>query len=829
MNLKTKAGPQGTAKKNKKQSHVGKFILTVFKMLIIFLVAISCALTGIVGGAVYGYMKNAEPLSYDQLKPRNETSYIYDSNNNEIAKLTGSENKDREQVMDKDIPQFLKDAFVSIEDERFYKHHGVDFIRTGSAILSFVLTAGNPTHGGSTITQQVVKLTSGKTDRSLQRKIEEWYTAMDLEKRIEKWEILEIYMNNAPMANNYIGVGSAAKAYFGKSVSELSLAECALLAGITNLPAKYNPFTEKGRANALERQKVILNKMLELEKIDQRQYEQALKEELVFAKKEDSKPTAVQTYFVDQVIKDVKKDLMEQYNMSENVALAQIYNYGLRIYTTQDSDIQKAMDEVFNDDKYFKIDETQAKKNPEHAQAAMVLIDPITGQIKAMYGGYGPKTASNTLNRATQMERQPGSSFKPIAVYGPAIDQQAVTAATIIDDVPVYMMTTGKDKDKPYPMNYDLGYDGLTSIRNAIKASINVVAATVWRDYLGADKSIEYLKKVGIDRPKEKYVSIAMGGLEKGVSPLQMAAAYQPFVNKGLYYEPITYTKVVDSSGKTILEKKPKHNIVYSEEAAFIMAEMMTEVVKPRNTAYPHNGTASTYGVIKNSKGQIITTAGKTGTTSDNKDKWFVGYSPYYVGATWYGYDNLKKPIRVSKTEYSNAQMIWQAVMNKAHANLESLDFTVPSGVVKKRICIYSGKIATELCSNDPRGNATIEEYFIKGTEPRDDDLCDVHVLEKVCKDSKDAWGRNLIAGPNCPLESVIEKVFIQRRQPYVPQKPDDKYPKDWDYELPAGEYCTVHGHSSPNPDNTVDNRNNSNITPDPIRDIFDSLPGNEN
>lgn len=365
-----------------------------------------------------------------------------------------------------------------------------------------------------------------------------------------------------------------------------------------------------------------------------------------------------------------------------------------------------------------------------------------------------------------------------------------ITPATVIDDVPVYM-NTGKDADKPYPSNFGLTYDGLTTVRNGIKASINVVAAKIWKDILGPDNSIAYLKKVGIDRSDEKYLSLALGGLRTGVNPLQMAAAYVPFVHKGMYYETTTFTSILDSEGNTLIEKKPEYHVVYSEQTAFLMESMMQEVCKGRDSTYPHGGTAASI-VNANTIGMPV--AGKTGTTTNNLDKWFVGYTPYYTAAVWYGYDNNIKPIQLSGAEQSQALRIWAAVMSKVHKNLEKKDFVEPSGIVKKTICIYSGKIATSLCAKDPRGNATRVEYFIKGTEPRDDDLCQVHVQAKVCRSSKDIWGRLLLAGINCPASTVTEGVFIQRNPEYVPARPGARYPSDWIYELAGGEYCTVHG-----------------------------------
>jgi penicillin-binding protein 1A len=390
------------------------------------------------------------------------------------------------------------------------------------------------------------------------------------------------------------------------------------------------------------------------------------------------------------------------------------------------------------------------------------------------------------------MKRQPGSSIKPIAVYAPAVDLRLITPATVIDDVPVYFMT-GKNSEKPYPSNYDNAHDGLTSVRNAIKNSVNVVAAKVWKDILGPDNSIDYLKKVGINRENEKYLSLVMGGLAEGVNPLQMAAAYVPFAHEGLYYEPTTFTLVKDSEGKVLIDRKAANfSIAYSEQTAFIMIDMLKEVTKGRTSPYPHSGTAATH---INEKTIGMPVAGKTGTTDSNIDKWFVGFTPYYAAATWYGYDNTGSvPIALKKEEYNQAQKIWAAVMKKVHEGLPVKDFEKPTGIVQKNICIYSGKIATPLCQHDQRGSAVKTEYFIKGTEPRDDDLCTVHVEAQVCTESHDTMNRNLLAGPYCPPDKVESKVFIQRTEPYVPTKPNEKAPKDIAYELPAGEYCTVHG-----------------------------------
>lgn len=814
MKSNSRSAPAGGAKKTKKPTPAKRFAFTVVKFVVISLVALAFATAGLVGGAVYGYLKTAPKIDFDKLtSSMNQTTFIYDSKKNVISKLTGKDNKDSEPISYNQAPKFLQDAIISIEDERFMEHNGIDIKGIFNAgfgyVLGLITNNTEAARGGSTITQQVIKNITGNMQRTPQRKVQEWAAAIDLEKKSSKWQILEMYMNYSYWGNGCRGVQSASKKYFGKDVWDLSLAQCALLAGITNSPGRNNPFTEEGRKNAKSRQELILNKMLELKKIDQRQYDQAVSEPMVYAEKSDSvKVTNVQSYFVDQVINDVKEALMKEKNISSTMALFMIYNSGLKIYATQDPDIQEAMDQVFLNDEYFPTGNKTARKYLEHPQAAMVILDSQNGQVKAIYGGYGKKEASNTLNRASSplMKRQPGSSIKPIAVYAPAIDMGVITPATVIDDVPVYFRTgdlsvSKKEWEKPYPSNYDLGYDGLTSVRNALKASVNVVAAKIWLDYLKPDNSIAYLKKVGIDR-NERYLSLVLGGLHTGVNPLQMAAAYVPFAHKGMYYEPTTFTLVKDSDDKVLLDKKPKYDAVYSEQTAFIMADMMKEVCLPQDSPYPHGGTAASF---VNQKTIGMTVAGKTGTTSDNLDKWFVGYTPYYVAAAWYGYDNNNGKIKLEKSEYNQALKIWAAVMQKVHKNLEKKDFEAAPGLVKKNICIYSGKIATALCAADPRGNATREEFFIKGTEPRDDDYCTVHVQAKVCTASQDIWKRNLLAGPYCPAASLTDKVFIQRLIPYVPVKPDEKAPKDLPYELPAGEYCTVHGAPAQSPEaNTV-------------------------
>ncbi len=792
-NENTASGSKEQKKKKKKSSSpYVQFALAVVKTIIVIFISLGCIFGGVLGGTVLGYIKNADPITVDQLDLSNKlTSFIYDKDGVEIAQIKGSEN--RVLVQHSEIPDNMRNAFIAIEDKRFENHSGVDIKRFVSAAISYVFTFGNSDHGGSTITQQLVKNITGNEDTTIKRKAQEAWQAFQLEKVLSKEQILDNYMNRITTGSGCYGVQAAAKKFFNKDVKDLSLAECASIAGVTKSPGRYDPtLGENSKKRNKERQEVILKEMLLQNMITENEYNEAIAEDLKIYSGEDGETVSsnnVQSYFVDYVITQVKKDLMEKENISSDAASIKIYNSGLKIYTTQDTKIQNIMDEEFKNIENFDMNKTIT--NPAmQAQAAMLILDPSTGQIRGMYGGYGAKENSFSLNRATSMQRQPGSSFKPIAVYGPAIDLGLITPATVIDDVPVYM--NSQTPNELYPRNSERTYKGLTTIRKGIKSSVNVVAAKVFKDYLGPEKSIEYLKKVNIDRSNEGYISMALGGLNVGVNPLQMAAAYVPFANAGKYLEPISYTKVVDAKGNVLLDKTTDqdNSVVYKETTAYLMTSMMRDVVT--------NGTAAGFGTVKNQAGKTIPTAGKTGTTNDNYDKWFVGYSPYYVGATWYGYNT---PKTLKSTERNQALKIWNKVMNRIHADAEVKDFAKPEGLVKKSVCIHSGKTPGQYCKNDPRGNSVITEYFIKGTEPSSSDVCDVHILAKVDIKSKDLYGRPLLANPYCPTSDVQEKVFIQRPVPYLPKDPNDttlaKLIGDWMYELPQGEYCTIHSTST--------------------------------
>jgi len=766
------AGGKKVKKKNTKLRAFGKGFL-------IGLLILTFAVVGLGSGLMIGWVRSAEPLSPEDLQLSKFSSFVYDADGKEIAQLKGDEN--RIWVSEKDIPENMKNAVLALEDARFYSHPGVDLIGLISATFGKITNPSQPMRGASTLTQQVIKNISGNDERSIKRKLQEQYNALLLEKSLEKWQILELYLNLAVMGPNIYGVQTASQYYFNKDVKDLTLAEAASIAGITNNPSIYSPITTKGRENNKKRQADCLNNMLKYNMITQEEYNQAITEELKFSEG-NIKNTSKQSYFVDAVINDVKNDLMTKYKYSEQAAYRIIYSSGIKIYTTQDSKVQAALDSVFTDDKYFPAG-NKDKSAKQAAQSSMVIISPENGQVKGLYGGYGEKKADMVFNYATQAKRSPGSTMKPIAVYGPALDLKLITPGTVIDDSPVYL---DKNSTEPYPMNYDKTFAGLTPIRDAVRNSVNVVASQVWQK-VGADNSLKYLKRSGIDLDKRKdgYLApMALGALTDGLSPLQLTAAYVPFVNKGMYFEPTTYTKVLDNKGNVLLENKPKSTVVYDDErAAYLMTNMMQDVVA--------NGTAYPYGIIKNSKGEVIPTAGKTGTTSDNKDKWFVGFSTQYVAATWYGYPT---PTTIRQDETNNALKIWNGVMTKVLADAKPTEFTRPPKIVEKNICYESGKTPTELCADDPRGSNAIRygELFIEGTEPKDSDKCDIHVQVKVDKDSRDSYGRKLLAGPNCPTSSIENMVYVKRKVPYDPEKNGGIIPGDFIYELPSL-LCQIH------------------------------------
>lgn len=589
-----------------KKRKIKLIVLTVLLIIVIFL------------GVYLGISANTwKTLARDMLS--NEPSSVKSLDGNVIATL-GSQRKNI-PISFEEMPENLKNAYVSIEDERFYSHHGVDIKRTGSAILSYIFNFGSSSYGGSTITQQLVKNLTGDTTSSAIRKIKEWWKAWILETSLSKEEILEGYLNIIYVGPNIYGVEAGAKYYFNKSCKDLSLEECAFLAGINHSPNSYNPFQEEDNSEKIDnRTKTVLGKMKELGYITDNEYNEAndnVDKGLNFKNGTIESDDAVYSYHTDALILEITKDIEEKYNISEEFATNYINMAGLTINSTQEDKVQNQLETEFQKSKYS----LASKTGGDSSQAAMVVIDHKTGNVVGCVGGLGKKTKSRSLNRATQSVRQTGSAIKPIAVLAPAIDKKIITAASIYDD-------TEKDFEGGYhPVDYSKPLGKIT-VRRAVESSQNIPFVEIMEE-LKPSNSINYLKKMGITSltKEDETLSLALGGLEKGISPLEMAAAYATIANDGEYIEPKFYTTILNKSGDVIVESKQEKRRVFSKEVAYILKSLLKEPVEGKN------GTA-TYCAING-----IDVAAKTGTTDENYDRWLCGFTPYYTAATWYGFD----------------------------------------------------------------------------------------------------------------------------------------------------------------------------------------------
>lgn len=709
---------------NRSLTHeVAGFVWDILRVVIVAVLCLCFTFGGFGAGMLLGYASTTKPLSIGDLTSaeKSQTSFVYDIENNVIAKLTGAENVDRIYVSYSDIKDtYIDEAIISIEDERFREHSGIDIKRIGSALISAIANGGSATHGGSTITQQTVKLISGQDEHSTSRKVQEWFSAMQLEQNLTKDEILELYINLAPMGNNYVGVQAAAMNYFGKNASELTLPECALIAGLPKSPSYYNPMRESGRRNAQRRQRMILGKMYELGYITEQEYNDALNTELEFKQRSTDRTSAINSYFCEYAISEVIGDIAEARGISRTLAASMVYNRGYHIYTTLEPNTQAILDEAFKDPDLFQTDPDRIADYPEKPNGSMVVINNATGAIAAMAGGYGEKTMNLTLNRAVSTHRNPGSSIKPLIDYGPAFELGLIAPSSIRYDEPKHLDPTRPDAE--WPVNYSRTYSGAVTMRTALTTSLNTIAVELWTE-VGGETALWYLKQVGIDRTSEgAYPSQAVGGFSKGMTTLEMAGAYHTFAAGGTYTEPFAYTQVLDSEGNVVIKSDPISYRVYSEETCFFISDMLKSVV--------NNSTPSDWGSgqITSYDGGVIDTAGKTGTTSDNIDKWFVGFTPYYTAAVWYGYDNRLRQTEIPQNDWGNAVKIWLWCMYNIHDGLPSASFYKPDTIITASVCM-SGYYPTDACRAD-ENNLVFTDYFVSGSYicPTDNNPCPVHV-----------------------------------------------------------------------------------------------------
>ena len=736
-------------RKRKKKKH--PILKAIFIIILLgFIVAI-----GLVYGFVQSVINGAGALAKEDFEISEFTTTIYDKNGAIYTQLYSNEN--RTYVALDEISPYLKEAFISIEDERFESHFGIDVKRTGAAVVKWI-TTGNSNFGGSTITQQLIKKVTDDDDRSWQRKAREIVRAVQLEQWLSKDQIIELYMNIIYLGEGAYGVEKAAYTYFNKSANDLTIAECALIAGLAQAPEGKNPYNYPESAKA--RQELVLAKMFELNKITKEQYDEALAQELVY-EKGSLELASSNNYFVDAVIDQLIKDFQEEKGVTEVMAQKMVYSNGLKIYTTIDPKIQSALEEVYKDESYFKLKD--GKYDPE-VQSAMVIIDYKKGNVVGLIGGAGEKTTLRGLNRATMMTRAPGSTIKPLAVYAPGIDMGIFTPATTYDDVPLEYKTATSVWT---PSNSYSKYRGLTSVRKGVEISSNIVAAKAFLD-VGAESSYSYLEKFGITtltRSDKVPGALALGGLTRGMTPLQHAAAYGALANAGIYVEPKLYTKVIDMNNEIILENISTIDEVVKESTAYIITNMLQDVV---------NGSEATGSSARLSNMNV---AGKTGTSNESKDRWFAGYTPYYVASTWVGYDK-QKTVNMSGNP---AAKIWKAVMQKVHEGLPNKEFVKPSNIITAEVCADSGMLATEACKNDRRGSRVKNEIFVRGTVPTEE--CTIHKYVDVCPDTFK------LANPTC-LSTVgtIKIVCLDRNY----EKEPSKLPKDYEYETPST-YCEFH------------------------------------
>ena len=682
------------AKKNGKRK-INKKLSNKKKKIIIILIIVIVLILGIILGISSHIWKS---LAKEMIS--NENSIVIDTDGNTIAEL-GSERK-KINVEIEEIPSNIKNAYVAIEDERFYNHHGIDIKRTASAIASYVIHFGSSSYGGSTITQQLVKNLTGDSTDSITRKIKEWWKAWQLETCLSKDEILEGYLNVIYVGPNIYGVGAGAKYYFNKSISDLSLAECAFLAGINHSPNSYNPFTDEDNSEKIEnRTKTVLSKMLELGYINETEEQNAVNEVedgLSFVRGEIQSGDGVYSYHTDALITEITDDIEDKYNISETFATNYINMAGLTIHSTQDSSIQEQTKTEFEKSKYSRA----SKIGGDSSQAAMVIIDHTTGQVLGCVGGLGEKTEARSLNRATQSIRQTGSAIKPLAVLAPAIDKKIITAASIYDD-------TEKDfADGYHPVDYGKQLGKIT-VRRAVESSQNIPFVEIMEE-LKPKNSIKYMEKMGITTLTEEddNLALALGGLQRGISPLEMAGGYATIANDGEYIEPTFYTTIDNKEGKEIIKSEQKTKGVFSKEVAYILKSILTQPV------IGSNGTA-TYCKISG-----VDVAAKTGTTDENYDRWLCGFTPYYTAVTWYGYDQNET------VEFNNrnpAGLLWANVMSRIHAGLKTAQFEKPNTVSSATICADTGKRARTGCQN------TYTEYFLWLTVPG---LCDEHTGSEI-------------------------------------------------------------------------------------------------
>lgn len=768
----------------------------------------------VVGIIFFTYLKNniefdADVDIYRNIKSDKVTTFYYfpdgAENVRNAVEIEGSAvyNTEKQLYAEySEIPEDLKNAFVAIEDKRFYSHKGVDWYRSFGAALNYVFKFRD-SFGASTITQQLVKNVTGNDEYQIERKLQEIFSAISLEKQLPKEEILEMYLNIVNLSEGCIGVRAGAETYFSKELSELTLTECVCLAAITNSPTYYDPYLNPENNKA--RRKLIFDQMLTQGYIDEDTYNACYDEDVVLNMSEKYAPERVNSWYIDMVISDVCDDLCEQYGYTHAEASAMVYGGGLKIYTFQDPKVQEILEKYYADEKNFPDAGAGIK-----AQSAMIIVDPFTGGVLGVVGARGEKKANRIQSFATDTTRPAGSVIKPLSIYAPALEDGVITYASVFDDVPVSFGEYNLDSSlgeivypTPWPNNAPTVYHGLVNVNYAIEVSLNTVPVRILdvigkersfyflRDTLGCESMIETLTlENGSVLTDMDTAALALGQMNYGITLREISAAYSIFINDGVFTGARSYALVMDSNGEVLLDNPKRENKAISRDNSIIMTQMLQNVVD-FGTA---KGTVSLDGYID--------VAGKTGTSQDYYDRWFIGYTPYCIGGVWYGYEYPKA--LNNDTKYICPE-IWDGVMIEVHkilADREEKRFSDSSNIVKATYCRDSGKIATKACISDPRGDRRETGYFVKGSEPRG--RCDCHILVDYDKVTK------CVADPSCPSANIIQvgmiqverhfpiQVYVSDAQYVWRELPSDVLPGSSDNEpffintIPKGDYCGI-------------------------------------
>ena len=714
-------------------------------------------------GWVNSSLKGHTEVYIDEFETKVSTELYYQDSETEewvMYQTLFMDGEDRIWVGLDKIPDYLEQAAIAIEDKRFERHPGVDLKSTIRAIV-YTLT-GQSIQGGSTITQQTVKNVTEDNQDTVLRKVKEIYRALEMETRYEKDEILEAYLNEIYMGQSCYGVETASLRYFGVHVEELTLAQCASLISITNNPSQFGPFeSDWSREQNRKRQMLVLNAMLDQEKITQAEYDAAVAEEVVFANgysnvgtyhgeakvdteelaEQETKPVttsykARNSYFTDAVIEDVAQALMDEYGYDYNTAINKVYGSGYKIYTTQNYKWQTIAEDVFEDLENTPYSITKTDGTKEQLQGAMTIVDPYTGYVVAMVGGVGPKVYDRGLNWATTY-RPCGSATKPISVYAPALDAGIINGATTVDDFPLWLLYTDepeyetrldengnpveveiidpKDPLKegsPWPKNDYSGFNGLSTIRRALVRSMNTCAVSVCNQ-LGVWESYDFMtSRLGFTTLTQDDATaigaMALGGYTNGVTTEEMAAAYGAFINEGIYTAPRTFTRVEDADGRVVLENEIDSHAAMKASTAAIMNSILTDVVS--------GGTGS------GAYFPGMSIAGKTGSTSDLRDRYFSGYTPYLSASCWVGYESNAK---ISSGGVNPAVVLWKKVMQEIHYDLPNTSFFTCPDLVQVTVCSDSGMLATTACEMDSRGSRVRSEWVAVDNQPTE--MCTMH------------------------------------------------------------------------------------------------------